>query len=117
MSSESNNRNDRKKLEDLLDSVWPKDPLRESLERAELVEVGDFYDAGSFNRNTNHALNLINQDSEIKSSLNRIKEAELKLGDMVSRHIKKRGPEKFSNSNFVVTNRQDPNQGAADIKA
>lgn len=52
MSSESNNRKDRKKLEDLLDSVWPKDPLRESLERPELLmtEIGDFYDEGSLSR-------------------------------------------------------------------
>ena len=46
-------------------------------------------------------------DGEIKQSLNRIKDTEIKLGDMISRHIKKRGVEKFSNSNFVVTNRQN----------
>ena len=74
----------------------------------EAIEIGEFLDGTSLVQNTvsqSHALHLANQDSEIKSSLNRIKETELKLGDMISRHIKKRGPEKFGNSSFVVTNR------------
>lgn len=49
--------------------------------------------------------NFFVQESDIKSSLNRISTAELKLGDMISRHIKNHGLQKFSNSNFVVTNR------------
>ena len=38
--------------------------------------------------------------------MSRIQETELKLGDMISNHIKKKGPEEFLESRFVVTNRQ-----------
>lgn len=53
------------------------------------------------------------EPSEIKRSLQRITDTELKLGDMISRHIKKHGSDNFGNSTFMVTdllntNNKDP---------
>ena len=90
---------------DLLDSVWPKDPLASQKKRPS---------HGNFLVGVNGQLHShMHQESEIKLSLNRIKETEVKLGDMISRHIKRRGPEKFANSSFVVTNRSNMNPNMA----
>ena len=47
------------------------------------------------------------QQSTIKQNLNQIKETEVRLGDMISRHIKKQGIKSFNRSSFVVTQRSN----------
>ena len=44
---------------------------------------------------------------EIKQNLQRIQDTETKIGDMVSRHIQRRGTDSFENSNFVITSRSN----------
>lgn len=92
-----------KRISELVDSFWPKDPLREQAQlyygSNEIIEIGDFLDGVS--RGDQH------QDSQIKQSLKRIHDTELKLTDMISRHIKKQGHEHFQNSSFVVTSRSN----------
>ena len=59
----------------------------------------------SYDNNNNNEFFVDCSESEIKVNLNRIQETELKLGDMISNHIKRKGPEEFLESRFVVTNR------------
>ena len=97
-------------MESLLDSCWPKDPLRESEQISsghQMIELGNFFDAVSREH----------QEGDIKSSLNKIKQTELKLSDMISRHIKNKGIEKFQNSTFVVTNRSSLKQSLEKAQA
>ena len=50
------------------------------------------------------ALNIQEQgQSEIKHGLRQISNTEHKLGEMISRHIKRHGSGNFSNSAYVVT--------------
>lgn len=71
-----------------------------------MVILGDLIDTASKDLH----LTAATHDSEIKSSLKRISATEQKLSDMISRHIKKRGTDRFYNSNFVVTSRQQAAQ-------
>lgn len=95
----------KKKLEELLNSVWPKDPLSEKRSSAQFNLRTEGSTVGGFLEDMSHDEANQTKNSEIKSSLKRIQETELMLSDMISRHIKKVGTDKFSNSSFVVTNR------------
>ena len=68
--------------------------------RSEMVDVGDLMDVISRDQ-ANCARER--EQSEIKRSLARISDTELRLGDMISRHIKKHGPDNFGNSSYIVT--------------
>ena len=63
---------EKKNLEELLDSMWPKDPLsshhpKEMHLGKEIIEIGDFFDGVS--REQKH---LLTSEGEIKQSLKRI---------------------------------------------
>ena len=49
--------------------------------------------------------------------MSKIQETELKLGDMISNHIKRKGPEEFLESRFVVTNRSNYNSALERAKS
>ena len=88
--------------------MWPKDPLeeqREMMRNTEMIEISDLMDAIS----RDQAQYPEKESGDIKQSLQRITATELKLSDMISRHIKKHGPVNFTNSQFVVTSRANNN--------
>jgi hypothetical protein len=49
--------------------------------------------------------NTVGPQSCIVKQLKKISQAETQISDMIGRHIKKRGADRFSGSSFVVTKR------------
>ena len=78
-----------------MDSWWPKDSAQNYIKTDQnvMVEIGDLIGAVSPER----------EQSNIKLSLARINDAELRLGAMISRHIKKYGTDGFGDSTYIVT--------------
>ena len=56
MGTDDTNRQGRKRIEELLDGMWPKDPLRENITHPEnfgneMIEIGDYFDGVSRDQN------------------------------------------------------------------
>ncbi len=91
-------------MKQLVDSVWPKDPLDERRKmQFGKNEANDLSDRVSHDQTNFNIL----ESSDIKYNLTRIGAAETKLGAMIGRHIKKHGSMKFQNSGYVVTDRNN----------